>query len=126
VTEKTQLYKIAREVFEEATTPILGSNIHEVICFHLKQRIGRDPYQALLEEPKTFYDELEKIFSNGANILLNHVGKCLADKYGANCSPEEFAELLYRGDESSKDKIIEIMMKIREKKNKNSIVIRYT
>lgn len=126
MTEKTQLCKIAREVFEEGTTPILGPNIHEVIYFHLKQRMGRDPYHALLEEPKTFYDELEKVFSKGTNVLLSQVGKCLADKYGADCSSEEFVELLYRGDEPSKDKIIEIMMKVREKKNKNSIVIEHT
>lgn len=124
--EKTQLCKIAREVFEEATTPILGSNMNEVIFFHLKQRMGKEPYHVLLEDPKTFCDELEKIFAKGANVLLNQVGKCIAEKYCAGCSPEEFVELMYRGDEPSKDKIIEIMIKISEKNCKNSIIIRHT
>lgn len=122
MTEKAQLYETARKVFEEATVPVLGHSGYEVVCFHLKQRVGRDPFEDLLEEPKTFYEGFEKVFSVGTDILLNCVGKYLVDKYGADCSPEEFLELFYKGDESSKDKMTEIMMKVHEKR-KNSTVI---
>lgn len=115
MTEKTILYKIAKEVFEEATMPVLGQAAYEAICFHLKQRIGREPNEALVDEPKKFYEEFENILSSGADVLLSHVGKCIADKYGVSCSSEEFVEILYRGDESSKEKIVEIMSEIHEK-----------
>ena len=118
MTDKSALYKTAREVFEEATTPVLGLTVYKVLCFHLEQRIGKDPYEILLEDPQKFYEEFEKLFAKGTDVLLNYVGKCLEDKYCTNFSPEKFVELLYKGDESSKDKMIEIMTTIYEKKKR--------
>ncbi|MFH0748554.1 MAG: hypothetical protein V1915_01330 [Candidatus Bathyarchaeota archaeon] len=114
MTEKVQLYKKTRKVFEEAVVPVLGPSGYETVYSHLRQRVGRDPFEVLLEEPKIFYEELEKIFSTSTDVLLNHVGKYLVNKYGVDCSPDEFLELFHKGDASSKDRMIKIMMKAHE------------
>ena len=118
MSEKIRLYKTAREVFEEATTLILGSSACRVVYFHLKQRIGRDPYEVLLEKPEIFYEEYENLFSKSVDLLLNYVGNYIVERYGVDCSPQEFVKLLQRGGESSKDKMTEIMAKIYEKSKK--------
>jgi len=64
------------------------------------------------------YEELGKIFSISTDIILKRVGKYLADKYMAECSPEEFLGLFCIGDASSKEKLVELMMAAYESKKK--------
>jgi len=115
MTEKAVLYQIAREVLEQATVPILGPMASEAVFFHLKQRMDREPGEVLVEDPKRFYEEFVNVLASGADILLEHVGKCITDNYGVSCSSEEFIGLFYRGNESSKEKIVEILSAIDEK-----------
>lgn len=118
MTEKAVIYRIAKKVLEEATMPVLGLAAYEAVFSHLQQRLGREPNEVLVDNPKKFYEEFENVLASGADILLKHVGKCIAENYGIPCSSEEFIEILCRGNELSREKIVEIMSAIDEKMRK--------
>ncbi len=47
------LHKVAQKIFEEATAASLGATFNVIISFHLRQKFGKDPYEVLLDCPKT-------------------------------------------------------------------------
>lgn len=103
------MQKVAKKVFEEATGTALGQTCNTVISFHLKQKFCREPYEVLVEDPKTFYKALEEIFGAGAESLMNLLGTFLTRKYTVNCTPKEFVDIVTKGDEPSKRKLKEIL-----------------
>lgn len=119
MTEKTQQHKTGKEIFEETFTQILGSSATQAIFFHLKRRTDKDPYEVFLKEPNVFYKECKNILLEGADVLLKCVGESLVEHYGAECSPDEFIELLCTGDEPSKVKIKLMMEKASKASEKN-------
>ena len=110
--QKDLLPKVARKVFEEASTANLGLTFHIIISFHLKQKFGKDPYEVLVDDPKTFFNGLEEVLGAGAEAVISLIGAFLVIKYGVNCTADEFVRLLNKGDEPSKRRLKEILTDI--------------
>lgn len=87
-----------RKTFEEAMGKSLGVSAKEAIIFYLRERIGEDPFKALLEDPATFYGELERIFGNGATILVKLFTDELNKKFNLKHPPETFIKFLTAND----------------------------
>ena len=109
--ERILLHKVAQKVFEEASTVNLGLTFHIIISFHLKQKFGKDPYEVLVDDPKTFFNGLEEVLGAGAEAVISLIGAFLVIKYCVNCTPDEFVRLLIKGDEPSKRRLKEILTK---------------
>ncbi len=111
IEERTVLAKTVQKVIEEATIEAMGSTFHTIISFHLQRKFGKDPYEVLIDEPRTFYDGLEGVLGTGADAVISLVGTFLTKQYGANCTPEELITLFIKGDASSKRRLSEIFSK---------------
>jgi hypothetical protein len=105
---------VASKVFEEATTEAMGSTFHTIICFHMKQMLCKDPFEALVDDPKAFYNGLEKILGTGAEAVLSLVYTFLAKKYKTDYTNEEFVKTFTQGDEQSKRKLKETLAAIAQ------------
>jgi len=55
------LHRVVRKIFEEATAASLGGTFNVIISFHLKQKFGKDPYEVLIDNPRTFNDGLKEV-----------------------------------------------------------------
>jgi hypothetical protein len=64
------LHKVARKIFEEATAASLGGTFNVIISFHLKQKFGKDPYEVLIDNPRTFNDGLKEVLGEGAEAVM--------------------------------------------------------
>jgi hypothetical protein len=102
------LHRVARKIFEEATAASLGGTFNVIISFHLKQKFGKDPYEVLIDNPKTFNDGLKEVLGEGAEAVINLVGTFLTIKYNVDCTAEEFTGLFTRDSASSTQKLSEI------------------
>ena len=102
------LHKVARKIFEEATAASLGGTFNVIISFHLKQKFGKDPYEVLIDNPKTFHDGLKEVLGEGAEAVINLVGTYLTIKYDVNCTAEEFTSLFTKDSVSSTQKLSRI------------------
>lgn len=102
------LHKVARKIFEEATAASLGGTFNVIISFHLKQKFGKDPYEVLIDNPRTFNDGLKEVLGEGAEAVINLVGTYLTIKYDVNCTAEEFTGLFTKDSASSTQKLSEI------------------
>lgn len=106
------LHRVAQKIYEEATAASLGSTFHIIISFHLKQKFCKDPYEVLMDNPKTFYDGLKEVLGEGADAVINLVGTFLTAKYKVNCKSEEFVELFTKDSPLSARKLSEIFQSI--------------
>ncbi len=106
--QKDLLCKVACKAFEDATVSSLGSTFHIIITFHLKQKFNRDPYEVLIDDPKTFYEGLKEVLGAGAEAVINLVGTLITIKYNVNCTVEEFTSLFTKDGMSSTEKLSEI------------------
>jgi hypothetical protein len=102
------LNKVVRKIFEEATAASLGSTFNVIISFHLKQKFGKDPYEVLIDNPRTFNDGLKEVLGEGAEAVINLVGTFLTIKYDVDCTAEEFIGLFTKDSASSTQKLSEI------------------
>jgi hypothetical protein len=87
-----------RQTFEEAIGNSLGVSAKEAIIFHLRNRLGGDPFQAFWENPAAFYKELEMIFGGGANFLIKLFVDGLNEKFNSKHSLETFLKFLTADD----------------------------
>jgi hypothetical protein len=99
------LHRVARKVFEEATAASLGGPFNVIISFHLKQKFGKDPYEVLIDNPRTFNDGLKEVLGEGAEAVINLVGTYLTIKYDVDCTAEEFTGLFTKDSASSTQKL---------------------
>ena len=106
------LHKVARKIFEEATAASLGGTFNVIISFHLKQKFGKDPYEVLIDNPKTFNDGLKEVLGEGAEAVINLVGTFLTIKYDVDCTAEEFVKLFVESSPLSARKLSEIFRSI--------------
>ena len=106
------LYRVAQKVFEEATAASLGATFHIIISFHLKQKFGKDPYEALIESPTTYYDGLKEVLGEGGEAVINLVGTFLTAKYNVDCTAEEFLRLFTKDSQLSAGKLSEIFRSV--------------
>jgi hypothetical protein len=102
------LHRVARKIFEEATAASLGGTFNVIISFHLKQKFGKDPYEVLIDNPRTFNDGLKEVLGEGAEAVINLVGTFLTIKYDVDCTAEEFTGLFTKDSASSTQKLSEI------------------
>ena len=102
------LHRVARKIFEEATAASLGGTFNVIISFHLKQKFGKDPYEVLIDNPRTFNDGLKEVLGEGAEAVINLVGTFLTIKYDVNCTAQEFTGLFTKDSASSTQKLSEI------------------
>jgi hypothetical protein len=110
--QKDLLSRVARRIFEEATTSSLGATFNVIISFHLRQKFGRDPYEVLLDCPKTFNDGLKEVLGEGAEAVIKLVGNYLILKYNVDCTAEQFVELFKKDGNSSTQRLAEILQNI--------------
>lgn len=103
------LHRVVRKIFEEATAASLGSTFNVIISFHLKQKFGKDPYEVLIDNPKTFNDGLKEVLGEGAEAVINLVGTFLTIKYDVDCTAQEFTGLFTKDNASSTQKLSEIL-----------------
>ena len=104
-----------QRIFSEATTESIGSTFQAlIISFQLKQKLGKDPYDVLLDDPKAFYNGLTEISGTGADTVLSLVGTLLSKRYGTSRSAEEFLALFTRSDSQSKHELKEIFSRIAD------------
>jgi hypothetical protein len=106
------LHKVARKIFEEATAASLGGTFNVIISFHLKQKFGKDPYEVLIDNPRTFNDGLKEVLGEGAEAVINLVGTFLTIKYDVDCTAEEFVKLFVESSPLSARKLSEIFRSI--------------
>jgi hypothetical protein len=99
-------------MFEEATAASLSATFHMIICYHLKQKFGKDPYEVFIDSPKMFYIGLREVLGEAAEAVLNLAGTYLTTKYNVNCTVEEFTSLFTKDDMSSTEKLSEIFRSI--------------
>ena len=102
------LHKVARKIFEEATAASLGGTFNVIISFHLKKKFDKDPYEVLIDNPRTFNDGLKEVLGEGAEAVINLVGTYLTIKYHVDCTAEEFTGLFTKDSASSTQKLSEI------------------
>ena len=122
--ENVSLYKVARRIFEEATTAALGPTCNPVITFHLQRKFGKDPSETFIEDPKAFYGALEEVFGAGAQHIILIVATLLIKKHCMTCSAGDFLHLLMKGDEASKKILAEIFScAANEKQNQCSAYV---
>ena len=103
--QKDLLSRVAQRIFEEATNSSLGSTFHIIISFHLQNKFGKDPYEVLIDNPKTFHDGLKEVLGEGAEAVINLVGTYLTIKYDVDCTAEEFTGLFTKDSVSSTQKL---------------------
>ena len=108
VREKEQARSVICRGFEAATTEAMGSTFHTIICFHLKRKLGKDPYEVLIDNPKLFYNGLKEVLGEGAKAVISLVGTYLTVKYSTNCTAEEFVKLFTEDGKTSTLKLTEI------------------
>lgn len=106
------LHKVARKIFEEATAASLGGTFNVIISLHLKQKFGKDPYEVLIDNPRTFNDGLKEVLGEGAEAVINLVGTFLTIKYDVDCTAEEFVKLFVESSPLSARKLSEIFRSI--------------
>jgi hypothetical protein len=102
------LHRVARKIFEEATAASLGGTFNVIISFHLKKKFDKDPYEVLIDNPRTFNDGLKEVLGEGAEAVINLVGTFLTIKYHVDCTAEEFTSLFTKDSASSTQKLSEI------------------
>ena len=107
--ERILAHKVAQRVFEEASAANLGLTFHMIISFHLKQKFGKDPYQVLVDDPKTFFNGLEEVLGPGAEAVISLIGTFLVIKYDVDLPAKEFVKLVTKGDEPSKLRLKKIL-----------------
>ena len=115
------LHRAVRKIFEEATAASLGSTFNVIISFHLKKKFGKDPYEVLIDNPRTFNDGLKEVLGEGAEAVINLVGTFLTIKYDVDCTAEEFTGLFTKDSASSTQKLSDILGYVAAQGEKASV-----
>ncbi len=115
------LHNVAQKIFEEATAASLGATFHVIISFHLKQKFGKDPYEVLIENPKTFYNGLKEVLGAGAEAIVHLVGTYLNVKYGLNYASEEFVRIFTKDGLQSRRKLSDIICTVVAEEEKKIV-----
>jgi len=87
-----------RRAFDEILGDSLSVSAKDAVVFHLRMRLGRDPFKVLWENPAAFYTELEMIFGVGAKFLVKLFVDGVNKKFNLKHSPETFLRFLTAND----------------------------
>lgn len=86
---------------------LLGSSGTRVLQFHLGRKLGKNMYEVFYEDPRRFYEALEKFLGSGARPLMKLVVSWLIqNKLINNLDAEEFVGLLIEGGEKARHELI--------------------
>ncbi len=80
--------------------------------FHLRLRLGRDPFEVLWNEPTLFYKTLRDLFSDAADLLIDFLACEIRRRYGLPLSKEELLRFLTDTQKSSLREWQELLEKI--------------
>ncbi|MEM2482025.1 hypothetical protein DSO06_00370 [Candidatus Nezhaarchaeota archaeon WYZ-LMO8] len=106
--------KAFREVCKLILYSLLGDSACEATLFYMHRSLGRDSFEVLWDDPKSFYRELEKVFGVGAKILIKLLVSRINSELGLNISPERFLELMCADDQHSIEELRSLITKIVE------------
>lgn len=101
-----------REVFKKILSSTFGGLAGETLMFLLKEALGCDPIETLWENPRAVYNEMVRIFGEGAKVLISILVSTIDREYGLDMSPERFLELIYNGSEGALKEIRAFMSSI--------------
>lgn len=106
--------KVFRMVSRRVLCSSLGFSSGKAILFFLKEALGRDPFEVLWENPKAFYDEIVKVFGDGAKILISILVENINLECGLSMSPEHFIEIIQSENQSSLEEIRSFIRMVAE------------
>ncbi|MEM3386663.1 MAG: hypothetical protein QXN08_03200 [Nitrososphaerales archaeon] len=90
-----------KDVLGEVISKGLGETVKEVILFHMRLRLGRDPFDTLWEEPTAFYRTLRELFGDAADLFIDFLVGELRRRYAFHLSKEELLKFLTDSQKSS-------------------------
>ncbi|MEM3922447.1 MAG: hypothetical protein QW330_04215 [Nitrososphaerota archaeon] len=94
---------LVKSAFKGAMRSVFGENGSRILELHLRRFLGKDPYEALYEDPRLFCDGLRSFFGPGAKGLLTVLAKTLIRESGVQgLTPDQVIELLENGDQELK------------------------
>lgn len=105
---------LVKSAFKGAMKSLFGENGSRILELHLRRFLGKDPYDALYDDPRLFCDGLRSFFGPGARGLLLMLAKTLIRESGAQgLTPEQVIELLESGDQELKTHFFAILSSYR-------------
>jgi len=102
--------KLVKKTFKNAMRSIFGENGSRILELHLRRFLGKDPYEALYEDPRLLCDGLRAFFGPGARGLLIVLAKSLIRESGIQgLTPVQIIEILESGDQELKTHFFAIL-----------------
>ncbi len=97
---------LIRQALHFALVSLLGEQSLKVLEFHLNRVLGGNLYDVFYDDPRRFYEAVKSFFGSGADSVIELVAsKLLEDGYLDANGPQEFLELVIKGDEESKRRL---------------------
>lgn len=103
-----------RETSRKIICSSLGESAGEAAIFLLKEALRRDPFEVLWENPREFYEEMVRVFGEGAKVLINVLIISIDREYGLSMRPERFLELMREGNQRALEEIRSFMRMVAE------------
>ncbi|MBS7624365.1 hypothetical protein KEJ29_02155 [Candidatus Bathyarchaeota archaeon] len=103
-----------RELFREILYSSLGESAGGAVLLFMRINLGRDPYEVIWEDPKTFYHAMERILGAGAKVIINLMVMNINAKYGLNINAEHFIDLMHSSDQRSVEEMRLILKRIAD------------
>jgi len=92
---------------KNALHSLLGDTSLSALEFHLFNFLENDPYDVFCDDPPKFYEALKTIFGLGADKVLEIMALTMIQKGAIRViNTGEFLELVKRGDEESRLKLL--------------------
>ncbi|MHC1628691.1 MAG: hypothetical protein ACXQTI_07665 [Candidatus Nezhaarchaeales archaeon] len=87
------------ELVREGFRRVLGDVSFKVLEYHFDKLLGMDPAEALLRDPKAFYETLNRFFRAGTDILLETILKIIfRDTYRVNINVKDVLSAIKLGE----------------------------
>ncbi len=115
--EKAVILDKLRETFREVIASSMGSSVCEVVDFYFRMNLGKEPYEALWDNPPAFFDILQRVFGSGTEIFVRLLVDGINRKYGLRYDAEVFMKLMGDKNEESKTRFREILRRIFGSRN---------
>jgi hypothetical protein len=107
---------LVKNAFKSAMRSIFGENGSRILELHLRRFLGKDPYEALYEDPRLLCDGLRSFFGPGARGLLIVLAKALIRESGMQgLTPSQIIDLLESGDQGLKTHFFAILCSSRRR-----------
>lgn len=118
VMEKSFVIETFRSIFRRILCSSLGESAGEAVLFFLRRGLGRDPSDALWEDPKAVYYTMERTLGTGAKILIDILITRINQEYRLNMGSERFLSLMRNGNQDSVEEIRVFLKEIAESHRK--------